>query len=466
MLTKLRLENFKSWRDTGEIALGPITGFFGANSSGKSSLLQSLLLMKQTAKSADRGIVLYFGDSGSLVDLGDFESTVWSHDTGLPLKLLLGWECATEFDVGEAYGGGKVVSGQELQFEAVVECEDSGLAFLPTLRSSAYSLPDVGQFGLRQTREQGMVGFSPIGEHFPPDAGVSSRLSVHTDKFYKFPYWAGYELRGSGSDPGSYLEPYLQLPISFEMLMDKLHYLGPLRANPNRVYARSGAQPEDMGPVGEFVVDALLSAQERDMFVPTCPDGYRRRQYVRVDMHVADWLKRLGMVHEFRLERLTEGRPYYEVKVRRTPTSPEVLLTDVGFGVSQILPVLTLCFYLPPRSTIIFDQPDIHLHPSVQAGLADVFIDASKHKGVQILFESHSEHLLRRLQRRVAEEAIDRSEVALYFCSANQDGDSTLSHLRVDEFGNISNWPRDFFGDQFGEITAMADAALSRKGRP
>ena len=161
---------------------------------------------------------------------------------------------------------------------------------------------------------------------------------------------------------------------------------------------------------------------------------------------------------------LAEGRRIFEVKVRKSSDSAEVLLTDAGFGVSQILPVLVLCFYAPEKSTVILEQPDIHLHPSVQAGLADVFIDAWKKHNVQILFESHSEHLLHRLQRRIAEEEIREDDVGLFFCSTNGSGGSSISQLEVDQFGNISNWPKDFFGDQFGEIAAMSEAALKRQG--
>ena len=67
MLTRLRLENFKSWQDTGDITLRPITGFFGANSSGKSGLIHALLLLKQTADAADRGIVFNFGGAGARI---------------------------------------------------------------------------------------------------------------------------------------------------------------------------------------------------------------------------------------------------------------------------------------------------------------------------------------------------------------------------------------------------------------
>lgn len=139
-----------------------------------------------------------------------------------------------------------------------------------------------------------------------------------------------------------------------------------------------------------------------------------------------------------------------------------MLITDVGFGVSQILPVLVLCFYVPEGSTVILEQPEIHLHPSVQAGLADVFIDAWEKRRVQVIVESHSEHLLRRLQRRIAAGKFSQNDVGLYFCK-EEDGVSGLDSLEIDLFGNISNWPQDFFGDQFGEIAAMSEAALMRR---
>src|SRR5690606_17010608 len=136
---------------------------------------------------------------------------------------------------------------------------------------------------------------------------------------------------------------------------------------------------------------------------------------------------------------IAPNRKEYEVRVRLAGGAPWVLITDVGFGVSQILPVLVLCFYAPEGSTLILEQPEIHLHPRIQAGLADVFIDAIKRRGVQIILESHSEHLLRRLQRRIAEEQIAADDVALYFIEMKR-GQSVLRPLDVDMFGNIRNW--------------------------
>jgi predicted ATPase len=137
-------------------------------------------------------------------------------------------------------------------------------------------------------------------------------------------------------------------------------------------------------------------------------------------------------------------------------------LTDVGFGVSQVLPALVLLYYVPEGSTILMEQPEIHLHPSVQSGLADVILQVAEHRNIQVIVESHSEHLLRRFQRRIAEEKYPANELKLYFCDSTQ-GVSKLSYLDIDLFGDIRNWPENFFGDEMAEIAATRTAALKRK---
>jgi predicted ATPase len=161
------------------------------------------------------------------------------------------------------------------------------------------------------------------------------------------------------------------------------------------------------------------------------------------------------------VDSIGNGSGLYEVRVKRGPKTPDGLITDVGFGASQILPVLVLCYYVAEGSTILLEQPEIHLHPSVQMGLADVFVDVMKNRDIQIILESHSEHLLTRLQRRLAG-ALGRDQVALYFCTAGSSG-SELQPLDLDMFGNITHWPKDFFGDRFGETAAMQEAGLNRK---
>ena len=110
---------------------------------------------------------------------------------------------------------------------------------------------------------------------------------------------------------------------------------------------------------------------------------------------------------------------------------------------------------------MILEQPEIHLHPSIQMGLADVIIDAYKKRDVQVILESHSEHLLRRLQYRLATEEITPQDTALYFCRF-EETESKITSLDLDEYGNIKNWPKDFFADQFGELAKTQKKRLER----
>ncbi len=120
--------------------------------------------------------------------------------------------------------------------------------------------------------------------------------------------------------------------------------------------------------------------------------------------------------------------------------------------------------YAKPGGTVILEQPEIHLHPAVQSALADEIIETAMVRNVQVIVESHSEHLLTRLQRRVAEQSLSRgitltpNDLALYFCQ--QEGDqSSIRELELDLFGNIANWPKDFFGNPMKDSVAMLEAA-------
>ena len=140
----------------------------------------------------------------------------------------------------------------------------------------------------------------------------------------------------------------------------------------------------------------------------------------------------------------------------------EVALTDVGFGVSQVLPVLVLLYYVPEGSTVLMEQPEIHLHPAVQSGLADLMLNVAKARNLQIIVESHSEHLLRRFQRRVAEGKASSTDLSMYFVSTSR-GVAKARDLNLNEWGEIVNWPEDFFGDEMGEIAAIAKEGIRRR---
>jgi predicted ATPase len=188
-----------------------------------------------------------------------------------------------------------------------------------------------------------------------------------------------------------------------------------------------------------------------------------------LDQLVATRLQTMGLIHEFKVQRLAKDRKEYEVLVKTSASAAMVKLTDVGFGVGQVLPVIVECFHVPRRSVVIFEQPEIHLHPRVQSELADLFIDAvraresGQPRECQFIIESHSEHFLRRLQRRIAEGTIAAEDVALYFVSAaHGTGEASIAPLQVDRYGNILNWPDGFFGDEMEDLVARTKAQAKR----
>lgn len=439
MITQLHAENFKSWQDTGQIRMAPLTGFFGPNSSGKTAILQLLLMLKQTVESSDRQRVLHTGDEKSYVNLGTFYDIVHKHQGSISFSL--NWQLSKLLEIADPEG-----EPNEILFSIAV------LSFAAKIWEVYKSLA-VEKFSYS-------FNFNDSNYQFAMES------SYDFDEYYLIA--EGYVIKENGDRPWlpppvkSYGFPaqvnaYYQnasflsdLVLAFEELFQNVYYLGPLRDYPRRTYLWGGESPKDVGQRGEFAVSALLASRAKE-------------KITTVEERVAEWLRDLGLIYEFRLQPIAENRQDYEVRVRRSKGASEVLITDVGFGVSQILPVLVLCYYVPVGSTIILEQPEIHLHPSVQAGLADVFIDAIKTRNVQIILESHSEHLLRRLQRRIAEEQLSNEDAALYFCQTDDEGVSQLKTLQLDEFGNIHNWPEGFFGNELGELVAMTEAEMKRR---
>lgn len=450
MLTNLTLKNFKSWQNTGPIRLAPLTGLFGPNSSGKTSLLQFLLILKQTAEIQDRARVLHLGNSDTYVDVGTYYDLIYDHDAQNLLDFALTWQRTPLTITDPERKSATLFTIDSLQFQAQIGMIDN------TLQVHAFEYQfDDKRFGMERQASKGngdSAAYSLIcqGYNLRRNQGRGWPLPRPV-KSYGFPDQVNAYYQNAGF--------LAQIVFAFEQLWQTVYYLGPLREYPSRHYVWAGEQPQDVGRRGEQAIAALLASRNMGQVVKR-GKGKKRQT---IEECVAMWLQKLGLIHSFRLVPIAEHRKEYEVRVRRSPRSPEVLITDVGFGVSQILPVLVLCYYAPEGATLILEQPEIHLHPSVQAGLADVFIDAITTRNIQIILESHSEHLLRRLQRRIAEAVLTPAQTALYFTDVSEAGTCQLRLLELDGFGNIQNWPAHFFGDEVGDLIAMTEAAMHRQ---
>ena len=432
MITHIRMKNFKSWKDSGKVELALLTGFFGTNSSGKSSLLQMLLLLKQTVGSDE---FLFFGDEDSLVNLGSFREVIHGHKVNATLELEFGWKIGTP-----------------LTIEANL-MEDPGnqaktVSIADRLRNQTKASVTTESFTFNASILWGNGKL--VVENKPYLVKVENeKLIVDTGsyaaKIYGTPFSIGYE--DAAID---------QLSSEFKKLFKYVYPLGPTRVHPQRYYHWEKTHPKEIDLWGNKAVDALLSARVQQL--TTAYNG----KSVPIEERISKWLQKMELAHSFRLIPIGDlDDNNYEIRIQKTLNSAEVTLADMGHGVSDVFPLLVHCCYVPEGSTLILEQPGVHLHPMAQADLADLFLEVIMERNLQILVESHSEHLLTRLQRRIAEKQIDKSDVALYFCR-NIDGESTKEQLEVTESGDIKNWPENFFGDVMGDMFAMTDVQVEQ----
>lgn len=455
MLKNLRILNFKGWQDTGTIEMAPITLFFGTNSSGKSSIGQFMMMLKQTVESPDRRAVFFPGNDKSAVELGSYQEMVFQRNTKNKISFKYDWNFKpslkfTAPNTGTIYEDTDTIyEGDRLSFEA-----EASLDTQTNIDKFTYTFADVLSISMQRKKDKKQE-YNVECKGYNLVRKTQRAWAVKAPyKFYAFP-----EEVVAYYQNADFVQ---ELNLQHEKLFRSIFYLGPLRTKAGRLYPWAGIEPESVGYVGENTVNAILAAKNRKIGL-----GYRKpaKNFEEI---IANKLKQLGLIDEFRVKQIAKNRQEYDVKVRLRGSADFVDLPDVGFGVSQVLPVLVQCFYAPANSIIIMEQPEIHLHPSAQAALADVLIDVinSKENGrdrnIQLIIETHSEHFLRRLQRRIAEDVISQDKVSAYFADTVS-YPTKLERLKIDSFGNIHNWPDNFFGDDAGDMAAQAAMALRKR---
>jgi predicted ATPase len=246
-------------------------------------------------------------------------------------------------------------------------------------------------------------------------------------------------------------------------------YLGPLRDEPKAIYPLEGyADSTDIGFKGENTAAVLeLHKNTEITYIPSSEFSKNNETKVTkkatLQVAVSDWLIYLGVATKF--ETSDKGKLGHELTVATDNTNKLQDLTHVGVGVSQVLPILVLSLLAKTDSTLIFEQPELHLHPKVQTRLADFFISQNGLKK-QCIVETHSEYLINRLRYLVAiseKDSLSRNSI-LYFVE-KEEGYSKYNEIRINKYGVIKDWPKGFFDESEKLASKMLEAAMNKRKR-
>ena len=326
MIDQIQLKNVKAWRESGAVTLAPVTMLLGTNSSGKSTLLQSLLLLKQTVASPDRTIHLNLGgdEAHDFFNFGDFDN-VLTHGANAPRQ----FELAFNF---RRPGDERV---QEGQFACSYGQTSSGAVAIQEL-----TLSTVARRFRAIRRDKGAYSLMVDDEAQPRAKG---RL-LAPERSIALPAEAIALL---GAD-GAHLQ---DLSLAIRRELEAIVYLGPLRRKPERDYVWNKSKPGEVGSDGHKVMEALLaSALLKAEDQGETLDGVSR------------WLKKMGVAEKIEVRQVGRSSRY-ELVIHKDGVAAN--LRDVGIGISQVLPVLTVAYFVPRGSTVLLEEPEIHLHLSL-----------------------------------------------------------------------------------------------------
>lgn len=437
MLTHLKLENFKIWRSTKPIRLAPITLLLGTNSSGKSSLIQSLLLIRQTVKGGDSSLDLNLGnpDEGDSVTLGQFKDVLCRH--GIATESTPADQVGIEFRWSESGD-----AGASTLFSARYRRGVAGSAELDYLR-----LGKEGQGFSVQRKKPGVYRLNLATQRNSEGQSADYR----PERSFAF---SAATLNRLG-DRAQTIRPIG--PALLDEL-GRIIYLGPVRRLAQRDYVWAGRMPEQIGDDGAKAIDALIASEVARQA------AQRRKQPLPAEAHLFTetirWLRAMNLADGLTVRAL-RGSARHELLIEQNGQASNI--KDVGVGVTQVIPVVVASLFAKPGHIVIVEEPESHLHPLAESTLAELFAWISKERGVQFIIETHSEHLFRRLQTLMAKQEVAPKDAALYFVEREGKG-ARLRTLDLDEFGRVKNWPEGFFGDALGETREQARLLFERQG--
>jgi predicted ATPase len=449
----IRWRNFRVFRDTSWIRIKPLTIIIGANGSGKTSLIAPVLMMRQTLDSTDKAIALR--TNGDLFSAGTFENLIHAHDATQLLNLSF-----RRADNASSTNT-KHPPPSEFSFSFCRNPDDESS---PLLKQFEVFDGSGKRILRRRRRESGKYtlesrsisrGQSPVGDAildarpdhflFPMESVLNAQFRAEREKKVKPEKKTAdgveislekFEIEIKGEE-ALYCGICSFTSSTVERSLRRVVFVGPLREHPRRLYEVLGETPRYVGVRGEFTAEML----------------YRMRRNTKMKQ-VDKWLQQFHFGKSLRCDEAAPGA--FTVFIRRAQNAPRISLADTGFGLSQVLPLIVQTVFGRKDNIMLSEQPEIHLNPRQQALLADLFVSAVN-DGKGVVVETHSEHLILRIRRYIAEKKLKSSDVALYF--ADKVGDSaTITEIPIAENGHIApdKWPERFFEDALHESMALA----------
>lgn len=414
-IATIGVEGFKSIRAPTEIAIRPLTILAGANSSGKSSIMQPLLLMKQTLEAPyDPGSLLLDGPHVRFTEARQ----LFSRFAGRSVDI---------FNITIRTSGRRMVA---LRFQKEKD-ESAGLLVVAMAEANPGGQGDVLHLFGYAEQETAFVARNRCFLR-------KRRFKVVADS---------EEERGPGT--GDFDDEYLAVRQVRDGVRAIIH-VPALRGNPERTYKTTAIGSEFPGTFEPYVASVI--------------HHWQARKDVRLGQLGAA-LNKLGLTWRVAATRIDDTR--VELRVPRlkqkTPSGGRdlVSIADVGFGISQCLPVLVALLTARPGQLVYIEEPEIHLHPRAQVALAQVLADAAN-RGVQVVIETHSSLLLLGIQALVAEGALPSELVALHWFSVTHDGATQVRSAHLDKAGAFGDWPEDFAEVALDAQARYLDAAEKR----
>ncbi len=431
MLSGIRIKNFKCLKDTGDIAVKPLTIFVGPNSAGKSSIFQPLLLLKQTAEGVSTPLLIK-GQYTKDFDLGAYTDFVYKHDKENKISFEVVYKTTPKLE-------------REKHIKVAIEFgyNEDGIYFNEYIAEDLCSGRNI--LNAKRQREEYIIK----SDFFSSEYKIESREFRKNINIYIIPLIyrqllaslrdeirrvkenaRGLDKLISAMDNSQLQETlslFDNLTRGSDELLKQIFYIGPLRSFPKRLYLATGETHQDVGTRGEYSIDVLYSDREKKSVIKK----------------VREWFEKFNIGLETDLEQIYPESSLYNLVFKDPHTKIKVNIADVGFGASQILPIIIEGFCTPKDATIIIEQPEIHLHPKAQAILGDLLIDIAIESKKHLLIETHSEHLISRMQRRVAEGKLKNSDIAIYWCNPSKEG-TKIEELKLDSLGQRENWPEGF----------------------